>query len=354
MITAVVGAQYGSEGKGVIVRHIADRYSIHVRTGGSNAGHTLIHRGKRYAMQVIPVGWVNMDAILVLGAGGVIDIEILKREINMLLEVDPNITNRIYIDRNSGLILPSHYAEEGGVKGELHKRIGSTGKGVGAARISRLQRDVERFPLVRHYAENNDFNFDNGTAFSELVTDTVLFLHQAIHRGENVLLEGTQGSGLSLVHGPYPYVTSADTNAAQLAADAGIPPHKVDDVILVARTYPIRVAGNSGPLRNEITWEDISKRMGKPTEEKTTVTKKTRRIGEWDEELVIKASILNSPTRVAITFIDYLSPEDEGKTEYEDLSSRSKNFIEYAEVIFDAPVIFIGTGGASLNVIEIK
>src|SRR5690606_242933 len=102
--------------------------------------------------------------------------------------------------------------------------------------------------------------------------------------------------------------------AAQLAADVGLPPHLVTRVLLVARTYPIRVAGNSGPLKNELTWEELSRWIGKQVVERTTVTNKIRRIGEWDEGLIDRAVTLNGPWSMALAFMYYWRPEDAGKT----------------------------------------
>ena len=167
-----------------------------------------------------------------------------------------------------------------------------------------------------------------------------------------ILLEGTQGAGLSLIHGNWPYVTSADTTAGQFMVDAGLHPRMLTECILVARTYPIRVAGNSGPLENEITWDQISDHVGKPIMEHTTVTGKQRRIGRWNEQEFVRACQLNGPTQIAINFMDYLSPEDEGVLSYDALSGRSKQFIEYLERLADCPVTMVGTGGSECTVIR--
>lgn len=344
-VLAVVGAQYGSEGKGVIVNHIADRYQIHVRVGGPNAGHSFVHKGRVWKMQVIPCGWTNPDAILVLGRGMLVNPKTLVMELWGIEQVDPTIHDRLIIDGQAGVLDPAFELEEGGTAGELHQRIGSTGKGVGAARIARIQRDPSRFKLMRDVAAQYGLE-------RYIVEDTPRYLQDRLAKGDNILLEGTQGSGLSLIHGPWPYVTSHDTNAAQLAADVGLPPHLVTRVLLVARTYPIRVAGNSGPLKNELTWEELSRRIGKQVVERTTVTNKIRRIGEWDEDLIDRAVTLNGPTSMAITFMDYLSPADEGKTRWEDLSDTAKRFVDYVERRWQVPVPLIGTGGPAWNVVE--
>jgi adenylosuccinate synthase len=130
-----------------------------------------------------------------------------------------------------------------------------------------------------------------------------------------------------------------------MLADCGLPPSAMTDCILVARTYPIRVAGNSGPLEEELTWAEISKRTGKKVEERTTVTNKIRRIGRWDSKLFIKAVRLNGPTEVAITFMDYLYPRDTGKVVMDDLSKAAQEFIDFIETLSaPARVRYIGTG----------
>lgn len=333
-ILALVGAQLGSEGKGVVAHRLASEFNICVRTGAPNAGHSLVHEGKLYKMQSLPCAWVNPECTLVLGAGALINVKILMREIEMVGQVFPDIKSRILIDAAAGILEERHHEEEGGVHGEMHKRMGSTGEGVGPARMDRIRRDPSRFRMARDVEE-----------FRGMVVENVSgFLTRAVSEGHNVLLEGTQGSGLSLIHGAWPHVTSSDTNAAQMAADAGVPPHWVTETMLVARTYPIRVAGPSGPLHNELSWDEMSVRVGRKVVEFTTVTKKQRRIGEWDEQMFRHAVELNDPATVAITFMDYLDPQSQGATKFEQLGPKALDFIHYLERTFRVRVGFIGTG----------
>lgn len=351
-VVALVGGQFGSEGKGVIAAHIANLFNVHVRTGGPNAGHTFFFQDRKWVMQSVPCGWINPMAMLVIGAGGLMDVDQLCAEIDMIYEADPSIVDRLVIDSQCGVISEWHKIEEGGTKGEMHKRIGSTGKGVGAARRDRVMRDPDKFLLMKDFLASPS-PAGHPWKLGDLIKDnTYALIEDARSLGNHVLLEGTQGSGLSLIHSFWPYATSQDTNAAQLAADAGIAPNKVTGVILVCRTYPIRVAGNSGPLQGETDWDYISRRVGKPVQEKTTVTKKIRRIGTWDEALVSKSVLLNDPSYLAITFMDYLAPESEGASEFDQLSPRAKGFIHYAETVYGTPVAFIGTGGPEFQVID--
>lgn len=342
-ILALVGAQFGSEGKGVVSYMMRDEFPIAVRTGGPNAGHSFVHEGQLYKMQSIPCTWPAKNVTLIIGAGALIDIDTLAKEASLVQEMNPTAT--IFVDYRAGVINKNHKEEEGGVKGEIHKRIGSTGEGVGAARRDRICRDPEQFERVIDILADQKIDFPDNVRFG----DTVLNLHMAIKDDIPILLEGTQGFGLSVTYGEWPFVTSHDTNAAQMAADAGIPPHLITETMLVARTFPIRVAGNSGPLSGEMTWEEMSKKLGREVTESTTVTKKTRRVGTWDEELFRQAVMVNGPQTISLNFVDYLSPEDRNITEYSQLSEVSKSFIQYIERTFGTRVALVGTGWDDKN-----
>lgn len=301
-IAVLVGGQYGSEGKGAVVAHIANDYNVHIRVGSPNAGHTIYWNGEKHVMQSIPCGWINPDAMIIIGRGALINIKQFMKELGHILRYYPDFTDRLFIDEEAGILDEKFHEAEGGTEGEMHRRIGSTGEGVGPARVARINRDLNEFRQFKHVAEELDL-------VDCMVKNTPKMIAEMQDNGENILIEGTQGSGLSLLHSHYPYCTSIDTNAAGIISEVGIAPSRVTDVILVLRTYPIRVAGNSGPMKNEITWEELNMRMGvviKP--EKTTVTKKVRRIAEWDDDLFCQSCILNEPTQYVLTFADYIDP----------------------------------------------
>lgn len=343
-LAILVGGQLGSEGKGVVAAHIANEYDYHVRVGGPNAGHSFRYgEDATFAMQGVPCGWVNRTATLCIGAGGIVDPKLIQRELYDVSEYDHTIYGRLLIDPQATVLDERAHDAEGGVEGEMHARIGSTGEGVGAARHARMSRDPERCTLAKDVPALS--RFISVEPISEV-------LHSALTRGKNVLIEGTQGSGLSLVHGPWPYTTSADTNSAQMLADVGLPPAWVDEIIMVARTFPIRVAGNSGPLENEVDWDYISKRLGRETVERTTVTKKVRRIGEWDEALFLSAVHKNAPTQIALTFVDYLDAADEAVDKFDNLTPGSRAFIRNVEESAGCPVAFVGTGGKQWTLID--
>lgn len=337
MVTVVVGAQYGSEGKGNIVEKIASDYDVHVRVGAQNAGHTIRFRGREFKMQQIPCGWINFDATLVLGRGALINPGLFTQEMDLLRREDPDIDSRVKIDEKAGVLDDCFHEQEGGVNGEMHRRIGSTGEGVGPARMARIARDPSKFRLARDVPEFRKY----------LHSDTPNLI-----RTSSALLEGTQGFGLSLIHGEWPYCTSNDCTAMQLAADCGISANLIYEVILVARTYPIRVAGNSGPLKGELTWEELSKKIGRPVEERTTVTKKVRRIGTWDKDLFFDAVRINGATSIALTFLDYLFPECEGMDDWMLLPDAVKRWVWDLEILSGVRVSYICTGGPNLTVIN--
>jgi len=346
-VDILFGGQYGSEGKGVIAAHIASDYDMHIRVGAPNAGHSFIGPDRlMWVMQTVPCGWVNPQATLVIGRGGLISPELLRREVTDISTIDPTIYARLKIDPLCGVLDESFSAFEGGVDGEMHKRIGSTGKGVGPAREARISRNPKRFRLFQDLC-----NEDSGFAHFE-THNTPLMIDVLRDSGKRVLIEGAQGQGLSLIHGPWPYCTSTDPGPAQAAADVGIPPRDLGRVIACFRTFPIRVAGNSGPLADEITWDEVSRMVGRPTTEQTTVTKKTRRIGRWDDDIANQCRVLHGPTEIALTFADYLCPEDEAVDRYDDLSGKTKGFIARVEELMRCPVTFVGTGGSKLRVIR--
>ena len=186
---------------------------------------------------------------------------------------------------------------------------------------------------------------------------------EAFCNRKRVLLEGTQGTGLSLYHGHYPHVTSRDTTVAGCLAEAGISPSRVRKVVMVCRTYPIRVQSPSGPGRTsglmsqEITLEEIAKRSGIDIDELnkieiTSTTKRKRRIGEFDWALLRKAASLNAPTDIALTFSDYLSSKNRDARRVEQLTPETIQFIQEIERVAAAPVSLISTRFHSRSIID--
>lgn len=338
-VVALVGAQTGSEAKGCISEKIRDQFQIHIRTGGANAGHTHFYNGDKFVARSVPCGWTNPEANLIIGPGAVVDLQVLEDELRDISTAGYEIAHRLYIDEKAGIVTHAQHHGEGGVNGVAHQKIGSTGEGIGLSRMARINRgallDDPRLDFVSVGDVRNDVYRINPDI---TVTDTSLLVNEMIDFGANVLLEGTQGQELSVIHGPHPFTTSADTGAGQLAVDAGISPSLVTETILVARTYPIRVAGNSGPLSGETTFDAIG-----VSEERTTVTKKIRRVGTWDSEIVKKAVRLNRPAVIAVTFLNYLFPDTLEIDDWDALPVEVLEWIDQVTEDTGAEVVAVGT-----------
>lgn len=293
-ITIIIGGQYGSEGKGKVTHFFMHEQnaSCVVRVGGPNSGHTIYRSGTKQILQQIPVSAFNKTVYSVISAGSYIDIEIIKEEIKRTGSTPKNLI----IDPYACVMHPANKVWDN----DLVEIIGSTGSGVGDTLIDRITRDLSTTSF--EFAKDNEY-------LSPFIKNTKIFLRGELTQGKRIIIEGTQGYGLSVLHSTeYPFVTARDTTAAGFLSEVGLSPMDVDDVILVIRRYPIRVAGNSGPMKNEITWEEVSKRAGKSIIEYTSVTGKVRRVAEFDPEIVRSAIIANNPTWVVLNHTDY----DEG------------------------------------------
>jgi adenylosuccinate synthase len=336
-LTVVVGGQYGSEGKGKLVSHLAcstpGRIAV-VRGGGSNAGHTAEGCGKRLLLRQLPSGAVNPQCLLAMSAGMQIDVNVLFTEI----EAAAVTPGQLIIDPRANVIEDTDEAVER--SHALGERVGSTLSGTGSA----LARKVMRTRDVRCVRDVS--------VLGPFIDDVSLRMNALVASGASVIVEGTQGAGLSLHHGPYPYVTARDTTAAAFLSEAGISPVLVDDVVVVLRTYPIRVAGASGPMHNEIGWEEVRRRSGYQSTlaEYTSVTGRLRRVSEFDWDLAELAVRLNAPTSLAIHGLDYLDHSDLGCRRVDDLSAVSRAFVDELESRLGVPArwLFTGPGGADL------
>ena len=272
LVDVIVGGQFGSEGKGQIAAHISPEYDCLMRVGGPNAGHTVFEKPHNHVFHLLPSGTHRSpNAKLLIGPGAVLNLEKLLEEIRTF-----NIeAGRLIIDENAVIISPKDIAEEKAIM----EKISSTGQGVGFATAGNI---IARLLNEDHHKAKNfvkELRPFLGSTSEELET--------LYKQGKKILLEGTQGTGLSLHHGLYPHVTSRDTTVSGCLSEAGISPRRVRKIIMVTRCYPIRVGGASGPfLSNEIDMATIAKRSGKNAEELvkkeiTTTTKKNRRIAEF-------------------------------------------------------------------------
>src|SRR5438067_9321707 len=266
--TILIGMQWGDEGKGKIIDVLTARADIVVRSqGGNNAGHTVIHRGVKYVLHLIPSGILRRSKICVIGNGVVVDPLALVAEIEGLRKLRIKVDKNLLISDCAHLVLPYHRIPN--EQRELRRgRVGTTKRGIGPAygdkaarqgvRVSDLMQPIVfSKKLQAKIIENNrilqalgakpisfrDVNktyLAAGEKLRPYVTNTVIYLHRAMERGKKILFEGAQGTFLDIDHGTYPYVTSSNTTAGGVCKGTGVPPHRRERVVAVLEAYPPR------------------------------------------------------------------------------------------------------------------
>ena len=332
-VTVVLGGQYGSEGKGEFIAWYVRKYiqDAVVRIGGPNAGHTMTIDGQTFKMRQIPCAW-HTSAKLYSGPGALINMQVLEDELEMISH--SGISRKVYIDKFTTIVTEEHGKREGAAM--LLQSSGSTLEGVGMARADKAIRKAGTWGDVPKYMYNR---IPKRCEVVDVATDLLKF--------DRVLVESTQGFGLSLNYsGHYPQTTSADLTPAQALNDAGLGGATPRVVIGVMRTYPIRVAGNSGPMYREVTWEELAKRTnGQVKPEQTTVTRRIRRIGEWDDALAKRFGTICRPNVICLTMVDYAVPELVTLgIDTPNVRRRIAALIDKVERDVLAPVVWIGIG----------
>jgi len=314
-LSIVVGGQYGSEGKGKVAHIWAERTHARavVRVGGPNSGHTVYDpSGRKFIFQHLPTAAILRDTLCVIGAGSYIDVDQLFREIDA---IDLS-SKRLLIDPNAVVIGSTDRDTE--ASAGLREAVGSTLTGTGAAVMSRVRRNSDQM-LAKHHAR-----------LASCIVDTKETIRKMLDAGDRVLIEGTQGYGLSVLHSPhYPFATSRDTTAAGMLSEVGMSPLDVDDVVLVVRAFPIRVPGNSGPLDSETTWRDVEAQSNSSDrlQELTSVTKGVRRVAKFSPEIVRAALTANRPSTVVLNHADYWDRQSYGA------STPSKAIVKQMELV---------------------
>ena len=300
----IVGCQFGSEGKGLVAGAVANLFDYQglISVNSAQAGHTIYWEGKKHVLRHLPAAAVvNKKAKIYIGAGTIINLDVFLKEIKEVESKGVPIKNRLVINQMATIIEPEDIeAEE---NSSIVNRIGSTAEGVGVALAKRVNRVAK---TVFDYMHKFDPELN--------VMFTLKSAEEFFTSNEYCLLEGSQGYGLSNFGEFYPFCTGRGTTTAFMIGYAGIPPTKVRRVFGIFRSYPIRVGGNSGPLYNELSWHEINDRSGYlerdvDLTEVTTVTKRVRRIGEWNQELAEKAFNDNGVTHPVLTFANYLDAD---------------------------------------------
>jgi adenylosuccinate synthase len=334
MNLAILGAQWGDEGKGKIVDLITPRFSIVARyQGGHNAGHTVYVSGRKFVLRLIPSGILHPGITCVIGNGVVIDPAALFAEIDELAAAGIDAGQRIVVSDKAHVILPYHrdldlLAEAR--RGE--RKIGTTSRGIGPAYEDKIARRGIRVGDLADHAGLEQGIRDNVNARNRLVQDTAmdpkavldqlrqhaerlrpwvrdvsLLLSQAMRDGQSILFEGAQGTLLDIDHGTYPYVTSSNASIGGVCTGLGVPPRAIDGVLGVAKAYTTRVG--EGPLPTELTGE-MGNRLRESGNEYGAVTGRPRRCGWYDAVAVRYGVRINGLDALALTKLDVLDGLD--------------------------------------------
>ena len=354
-VQIIVGAQWGDEGKGKIVDMLSEHADIVARyQGGANAGHTVCIGDKQYVLHLIPAGMFHPHITCVIGNGVVIDPVALMSEIAQLEAAGVSISGRLLISHNAHLIMPYHKQLDQIREQQTTQRIGTTGRGIGPAYIDKfmrigirivdlLDRDLLARKLKTNINEKNEIltkiygetkidvdaiiaeyqEFDK--KIDEYVTNTSLFLNQALRDGKRVMAEGAQGALLDVDHGTYPFVTSSNPTSGGACTGLGIPPTAVETVDGVVKAYCTRVG--EGPFPTELN-DATGERLRTTGHEFGATTGRPRRCGWFDAVALKYSAMINGIDRIAVTKLDVLDSFEEIKVciGYEHKGKRLKSF----------------------------
>ena len=335
----IVGAQWGDEGKGKIVDVLSENFSVVARyAGGHNAGHTVIIKGQKFVLQLVPCGVLRKGCRSVIGNGVVLDPIALLKEVAMLRDAGVQVDGNLFVSNRAHVILPYHRMIEMGAENAPGRvKIGTTSRGIGPAYEDKMGRrglrvaDLLDSSLLRATIENacreknmiahalfNSEPLDADGMYREyadaankiagFVTDTALLLNQAVSNGESVMFEGAQGTMLDIDHGTYPFVTSSSATSGGAVTGTGIAPNAIGSVIGVTKAYCTRVG--AGPFPTEIK-DSIADRLRAKGNEYGAVTGRPRRVGWIDLPLLRYARTINGVNWWVVTKLDVLDELDE-------------------------------------------
>jgi adenylosuccinate synthase len=337
MVQIIVGAQWGDEGKGKIVDMLSEGVDIVARyQGGANAGHTVCIGDKEHVLHLIPSGIFHPHITCIIGNGVVIDPAALMKEIAQLEAAGIGIAGRLLISHNAHLIMPYHKQLDN-IRERSAEKIGTTGRGIGPAYIDKfmrigikivdlLDRDVLAAKLKANIAEKNQIlsrvygetliNVDELIAeyqefdsqIDQYITDTALYLHQALKQGKRIIAEGAQGALLDVDHGTYPYVTSSNPTSGGACTGLGIPPTAVESVVGIVKAYCTRVGNGPFPTELNTATGEMLRSVG---HEFGATTGRPRRCGWFDAVAMRYSTMINGIDKIAITKLDVLDGFDE-------------------------------------------
>jgi adenylosuccinate synthase len=335
----IVGAQWGDEGKGKIVDVLSHNFSIVARyAGGHNAGHTVIIKGKKFVLQLVPCGVLRQGCRSVIGNGVVLDPLAFLKEVKMLRDAGVLVDGNLFVSNRAHVILPYHRMIEMGAENAPGRvKIGTTSRGIGPAYEDKMGRrglrvaDLLDSGLLKTTIENacreknmiahalfNSEPLDADGMYREyadaaeqiapFVTDTAKLLNQALAEGESVMFEGAQATMLDIDHGTYPFVTSSSCTAGGAVTGTGVPPNAIQNVIGITKAYCTRVGG--GPFPSEVQGA-VADQLRARGNEYGAVTGRPRRCGWVDLPLLRYAQMINGVNWWVVTKLDVLDELDE-------------------------------------------
>lgn len=338
---SVIGAQWGDEGKGKVVDVFGEHADCIVRfQGGNNAGHTIVVHGEKVILHLIPAAALHPNKTCIIGNGVVVDVEILLKEIEGLKAQGYLKSSKLLVSDRAHAIMPYHkLIDRLREKHQNNTVLGTTGRGIGPAyadKVARLgircgdllrpdylrARITEILPekncLLKHFFGSEELRVDDvveeylrlGERLAPYVANTTEVIHEALERGDKVMLEGAQGVLLDIDHGTYPYVTSSNTISGSGSTGAGVPPSAINEVIAITKVYTTRVG--AGPFPTELE-DDTGELIQKVGHEFGATTGRKRRCGWLDLVALKHAKRINGFTGLALTKIDVLSCVDEVK-----------------------------------------
>lgn len=330
---AVLGGQWGDEGKGKLTDILAQKYDICARfNGGDNAGHTIVHDGQKFAFHILPSGMLNEKCLNVLGNGTVVNISSLEHELKQLNERNVCYKNRLVVSSRAHLIVKDHVKKDGQLEGlSGDKKLGTTNKGIGPTYAAKAYRTglrigdlvywdsfLEKYNRLRisnglERVENNE-ELDNLKRQREflinnnMITDTVDLLNQAIKSEKRVLAEGANACMLDIDYGTYPYVTSSSCSVGGIFSGLGVAPKALETAVGIVKAYTTRVG--EGPFPSEMKGEEEELGIDIRTRgfEKGVTTGRNRRIGWLDLGVVKYTNTINGYNSINLTKLDILDP----------------------------------------------
>ena len=404
---AILGAQWGDEGKGKIVDLLTEKCDAVVRfQGGHNAGHTLVVDGKTTILHLVPSGILHDNVKCIIGNGVVLSLDALSEEIEILEKNKINIDRRLLMSDNCPLILPVHISlDKAREKKKGKEKIGTTGRGIGPAYEDKISRrglrlgdlsdekqSLEKLTELLDYHNYILKNFYNSEIFSPIqmheklilqyeaykdcIIDVPEYIEKLFNDNKKIVFEGAQGTLLDIDHGTYPYVTSSNTTVGGIFTGSGVAPKKLDYILAIVKAYTTRVG--SGPFMTEL-FDNNGKILSERGHEVGATTGRERRCGWLDLVSLKRSIIINGFTGICLTKLDVLDAfkiikvcieyrdnkpvykEYEGWVEsiagiqdYNDLPSNAKKYIKDIEEFLNVPIDIISNGPGREENIVIK